>query len=182
MTYLLCWIPELALSRITPTAGLEQTLRQANEGCEYSLAKLVRVNWMIQHAKTHGIIKPIWCRDDHFQTIVGDTRVMAAGLAGLETIPALVYLKQPQGVICDSQAKILLLSGFDHRAQIHSMGSTDLLHEPPLWAEISHPTTSGHGHDQQRRLAAIQAHRARNTQPLDLEWLITPHDWGDIFS
>ena len=180
MTYLLCWIAAKHLDQITTTTTLEQTLAQANQGCEYSLAKIVRLNWMIQHVKIHGVIKPIWCRDENFQTIVGDTRVIAARLAGLINVPVFAYLQQPQGQVVSNQQEILTLSGLQG-GEILYRDSSNLLIDPPVWIEISHPSTRGHGHDQQMRLQAVKDLMIKQPAVIDKNWIMTPRDWGTIF-
>jgi hypothetical protein len=181
MDYLLCWINAKDPNQITTTTSLQQTLSQANQGCEYSLSKIVRLNWMIQHIKIHGVVKPVWCRDSNFQTIVGDTRILAARLAGVPCVPVLAYLKQPQGTPITDIKNILRVAGLEKGGELLYKGSKDILTDPPSWVEISHPSTAGHGHDQMARLRAMKDLLLKEPNTIDLEWLLQPRDWGDIF-
>lgn len=182
MSYLLCWLGETDINELTPVADLDQTLRLARDGDPESLANLVRLNWMVQDLKINAMIKPLFCRDQSLQVIVGDTRIMAARLAGLTHVPVMAYLQTPRGSVCHSLDDIKRYSGFQIDARISwTPTQIDPLCQPPGWIDIGDQRTRHHGHDQTARLRAIQIMQEKNPQTLDINWIQQPKDWGDIF-
>jgi hypothetical protein len=183
MRYLLCWLPDTDINLLRPALDADGLLDLANRGDPDALANMVRLNWMISDVRRSGIIKPIFVRDDTFDVIVGDTRIMAARMAGINQVPVMAYLQQPQGTVCQTHDDILRLSGFGTDAKIHwTPCETDILRDPPDWIDIGDHRTRHHGHDECLRLAAIEEYLRKTPQWLDRDWLLEPKDWGDIFS
>ena len=182
MEYLLCWLANTDINQLAPVSTVKDLLERANLGDPDALANAVRLNWMIQDLRVNSMIKPIFCRDDDYRVIVGDTRIMAAQLAGVLQVPVMAYLHQPQGQICRTLEDIKIFSGFGSDAILQFVPNVDPLTCPPNWIDIGDQRTAGHGHDEARRLEAIQTLLKKNPQPLTLEWLLEPRDWGDIFN
>lgn len=182
MGYLLCWLPETDINQLTPISMVDDMLYQANRGNLDCLANLVRLNWMIQDLRNRPMLKPIFCRDENFQVIVGDTRIAAARLAGVQQVPVMAYLRKARGKVCTSIQEIKYLSGFGPEAILQWTPAIDPIMTPPDWIDIGDHRTAGHGHDEGRRLEAMQNLLKKNPQPLTLEWLLEPRDWGDIFN
>jgi len=177
----LCWFPRLAIQRVSVVLDLDQMLDQANQGHDGSLANLVRLNWMVSHMRDNGMLKPIWCCGDDHTVIVGDTRIMAARLLGIDEVRAFVYLRPAQGHVCGSQAEILSLAGFGTDSRLHYRGTTDILTMPPAWVEIEHESTAGHGHDAAALLDAMRQHLQHNPGAITKSWVVTPHQWPGLF-
>lgn len=179
--FTLCWLPRLPVCSIKVLLDLDGLLDLANQGHDPSLANLVRLNWMVSHMRQHGMIKPIWCRGDQFETIVGDTRLMAAKLLGISEVPAFVYLAEAQGRVCRSQAEILALAGLGADARLHHQGTPDILTMPPSWVEIEHGSTAGHGHDWPALLTAMRQYLQSNPGPITTDWVLATRSWPGIF-
>lgn len=182
MRYLLCWLSDTDINLLTPVSTVQDLLYRANQGDPDALANSVRLNWMIQDLRANPMLKPVFCRDDDLRVIVGDTRIMAARLAGLSRVPVMAYLYHPRGQICHTLEDIKYRAGFDSKSILQWSPDIDPLTEPPDWIDIGDDRTAGHGHDESRRLMAIQDFLKKNPQPLTLEWLLEPRDWGDIFN
>lgn len=183
MRYLLCWLSHTDINLLRPALDVDGLLDLANRGDPDALANMVRLNWMVSDVRHTGIIKPVFVRDHTMDVIVGDTRIMAARLAGLQRVPVMAYLEQAQGMTCSSIHDILTLTGFGSDAVIHwTPADIDILSEPPAWIDIGDSRTQHHGHDQQRRLAVMQDYVKKNPQPLGRDWLLESRDWGDIFN
>jgi hypothetical protein len=182
MRYLLCWLADWDINQLTPVSTVQDLLVRANDGDPDALANTVRLNWMIQHLRANPMLKPIFCRDDEFHVIVGDTRIMAARLAGLAQVPVMAYLHQALGPVCRTLDDVKVLSGFGADAVLQWSPNVDPLTEPPDWIDIGDYRTAGHGHNEGLRLTAIQNLLKKNPQLLTLEWLLEPRDWGDIFN
>lgn len=182
MSYLLCWLGDTNINELRPIADINQTLELAQQGDPDCLANLVRLNWMVQDLKINRIIKPIFCQDQELTVIVGDTRIMAAKLVGITQVPVMAYLKTPRGTVCRSLNDVRQSSGFDHTAEVSwSPAQIDPITQPPRWIDIGDYRTRHHGHDQQARLDAVLAWQKKNPQALDINWILEPKDWGDIF-
>lgn len=179
--FTLCWLPRLPVCSIKVLLDLDGLLDLANQGNDPSLANLVRLNWMVSHMRQHGMIKPIWCRGNEFETIVGDTRLMAAKLLGISEVPAFVYLTEAQGRVCRSQAEILALVGLGADARLYYQGTPDILTMPPSWVEIEHESTAGHGHDSAASLAAMRKNLESEAGPFTKDWVLVPRSWPGIF-
>lgn len=183
MRYLLCWLGATDINLLNPVCDINQIIKLANQGDSTCLANLVRLNWMVQDLKFNPMIKPVFCRDDTLDVIVGDTRIMAAKLAGLSKVPVMAYLQTPQGTVCHDIDDLKTLSGFAQDAEIvWAPPNTDILHDPPAWIDIGDYRTRHHGHDEVSRLQAMTNHIKNDPRPLTVEWIMEPRDWGDIFS
>jgi hypothetical protein len=182
MRYLLCWLPHTDIHKLKPVSTVDDMLERANLGDPDSLANMVRFNWMVQDLRRNPMLKPIFCEDD-YRVIVGDTRVAAAKLVGITHVPVMAYLTEPQGTICRSINDIKILSGFQTDAYVSwTPWTIDPVTAVPDWIDIGDQRTARHGHDESRRLAAMQDHLKKNPRPLTREWLLEPKDWGDIFN
>jgi hypothetical protein len=179
--YLLWWIPNCDTSRLKPVLTLDKAVALANQGDPEQLANMVRLNWMIQDLRQNGMIKPIFCRDD-FRVIVGDTRIMAAKLAGLTQVPVMCYNPIPLGQLCQTLDQLKQMAGFGSEAQVLFRPTVDIMTEPPDWIDIGDHRTRHHGHDQMRRLKAMQDYLEQNHCVFDRHWLMEERPWNDIFS
>lgn len=182
MTYHLCWLGPVAVDRLRVQCDIDRLLKLANQNDSDALANLVRLNWMVQDLKLHPMIKPIFARDQDLQVIVGDTRIMAARLIGLHSVPVMAWLDTPQGTVCGGLDDVKHLAGFGPECEILWRPHVDLMVEPPEWIDIGDHRTRHHGHDQAGRLQAMRDHLSRDPGPIDLTWVMRPRDWGDLFS
>ena len=182
MRYLLCWLPETNINVLNPVSTLEDMLERANTGDPDALANMVRLNWMVQDLRRNPMIKPIFC-DHEYRVIVGDTRIAAAKLVGITHVPVMAYLTESRGQICKTINDIKILSGFSTDAHVSWIPWTiDPTTAVPDWIDIGDQRTAHHGHNESRRLEAMQDYLKKNPQPLTPEWLLEPRDWGDIFN
>lgn len=174
--YLLYWIPDCDINLLRPVLDLDRAIDLANQGDPAQLANMVRLNWMIHDLKRGPMIKPIFCRDE-FDVIVGDTRIMAAQLAGVDRVPVMCYSTYPTGQLCRDRDDLRRCAGFLPSAVISFSPDVDIMTEPPEWIDIGDHRTQHHGHDESRRLTAARPFRGSITR----EWLLQHHDWGDLF-
>jgi hypothetical protein len=182
MRYLLCWLPDTDINLLRPALDADGLLDLANQGDPDALANMVRLNWMISDVRRSGIIKPIFVRDDTFDVIVGDTRIMAAQLAGIRQVPVMAYLDKPRGTLCESLDHLKTLAGFGKDALLQwSPEEIDPLREPPTWIDIGDLRTSAHGHDHDLRLQAMLDYLENHKGNLDIDWLLQPRRWPGIF-
>lgn len=178
--YLLNWIPCCDIHLLRPVLDLGQAISLANQGDPDQLANMVRLNWMVQDLKINPMIKPIFCRDN-FDVIVGDTRIMAAKLVGLDHVPVMCYSQLEIGQLCSSIDDIKHYAGFGPGAVISYVPDVDILCTPPEWIDIGDARTKHHGHDQSQRLQAINQHLRLHPAVIDKAWILEPKVWGDIF-
>jgi hypothetical protein len=94
--YYLCWFDNLHTSRIRPQLNIDECIELANSRDLWSQMNMMRINWMVRDLQRYPMFKPIVV-DHEWYTIVGDTRLMACDLLGIDTVRVLAQLKTPQG-------------------------------------------------------------------------------------
>ena len=170
----LCWFPQASIAQINPIQTLNQLISRANQRAADALAKSMRLNWIVQDIQTNNMLKPIVV-DNHWQTIVGDTRLMAANLLSWSTVPLLAQLDSPQAQIIESPQDLLTHCGVSN-AITHG---ADFFQQPVEWVDFDIAESRHHWHNQTQRLGIMHAYL--DSQPTDFvftsDWYLTPIDW-----
>lgn len=171
----LCWFPNAARSQIRAVRTLDQMLEQANAREGDACANLVRLNWMVHHIKNNGLAKPVVV-DANWQTIVGDTRLMALDLLGWKHLPVLAQLPDPQGHV------ITNLYELNQCCKINGIvvnGDKDFFHESVDWVEFDVDSSHDHMHDEVERQCTIDfylQHQPKSFE-FDIGWCQSKIDW-----
>ena len=167
-----------------------------NDGEQNALARIVRLNWMVENLKHNPIAKPIvvFCKftnwnqpesDDVWEVMVGDTRLQALELVkNITTVPLLVqvpvfhrkYYPDYQVVPGPEQLKQLL----NLQSQDKILCRVDWNSEPIDWIEFDMYSTIDHMHNEDQRLK--MAYNYLDSQSSDFvfdrDWLCKPIDWS----
>jgi len=169
----LCWIPKCPREWIRPLRTVDEMIEQARRGEGDAPANMVRLNWMVQDLQTNPMRKPIFLNDD-WQTIVGDTRIMAADILGWRDLPVMLQSDIPRGEVVQD----LSVCGLEGCEVITNPPGRDIFREPVEWLEIVDPASEHHMHDEQERAAKMHRYLAANTGTVfTREWLSVPIDW-----
>ena len=191
--------PAFPINGITPCINLNQLIRLCNytikkttsdldPGAENELARIVRVNFIYNNLLDTKlkIVKPLFLEVNGFNliTVQGDTRLMAADLCGIITVPCLIevplmYQNLFSGWISVKDINHLSeLTGFDP-VEINIRYQENKKIE---WIEFSAVSTAHHMHDFDQRLRMIKNYI--NQQPKSFsfsrEWCQTPMNWQNF--
>ena len=170
----LCWFPRFPREWIRPLRTVDEMIQQAQRGEGDAPANMVRLNWMIQDLRINPMRKPVFL-DDQWQTIVGDTRVMAADILGLRDLPVMIQSKVPRGKVVQD----LSVCGLAGCEILTNPAGRDIFSEPVEWLEIVDPGSEHHMHDEAARAARMERYLAANPGTVfSREWLEQPVDWA----
>jgi len=176
----LCWFPQFPLDQIRPELTLVSLLEQANRGDESALARLVKVNWIVQDLGTNRIRKPL-VLDHARRTIVGDNRLMALSLRSEQiTVPVLIQSQQPLGQVIQDLEQIPVLTELTDHPQISwSPAWCDPLQEPVHWFDIGDRSTVHHPMDRAWCTTVMTRYLEANPGvKFDADWCRSPIDWN----
>ena len=102
----LCWFPLVSRSKVRSIQTITELVNQANARSPAALSKSMRLNWMVKDINENGMLKPIVV-DNNWQTIVGDTRLMAADLLQWDQVPVLAQLQQPETQVISCEQELV---------------------------------------------------------------------------
>lgn len=171
----LCWFPLAARTQVHSLQTITQLMAQTNSRSPVALAKSMRLNWMVNDIQTNGMLKPIVVNND-WQTIVGDTRLMAADLLAWQTVPVLAQLSQPRHQVISCEQELLEHCGV-YNTVLHDQKS--LFTDSVDWVDFDMVGSRSHWHDSAQRLQLMQ--RYLESQPIDftfdINWYRSLVDW-----
>lgn len=193
-TYCLLYHGSIPVTNIVPVLNVDQLLEQTNiiikqkncnPGGNNLLAKLVRLNWMVNDLKSSPIYKPILTvlRQGNLVTATGDTRLQA-----IELLPNITHIACLASIPINMQENFKYWDLVDNKQTLASYLNTNIndiivnqdwnIHELD-WIEFSFDETSNHMHDEDQRLRMIYNYLDR--QPKDFrftrKWLQTLVNW-----
>lgn len=198
--YSLWYHHNLPLNHVSPMMNLDRLLWICNQSIKHGpgspiyqlseLARLCRVNWIVQDLNRHGRInKPLLLQVNAFNltTAQGDTRLMAAELCPqVHTAPALVSITdQYRGFFYDwklihSSDQLTDLLGFERDCIILRENKVDWVDHAIDWIEFSSNQTAHHMHDEHQRERMITNYI--NAQHANFvftrAWCTDPIDWA----
>jgi len=205
ITHCLLYHPEIDVKRLHPEMNVNQLLESVNTHHlptitasptpiqRNIIAKLVRLNWLIQDLKTNNLMKPFVVRktNEHFQVINGDTRMQA-----LEFNPHITHVNCVLTTSVEYQDNYeasgwITVNSRDHLANLLQMRVKDLIYDTDWrfelvkWMEFAIPEAANHMHDEKIRYFAFydwyvnQIISSGGKPPIiDRDWLETPRTWN----
>ena len=198
--YCLLYNPRLLVSAVFPVLPLNTLLNRCNETLQQpqeswtpgqidDLARLVRLNWMVEDLKTHPIIKPLVLNLRYFlmTTITGDTRLQAIELSPHVTVvSALLTIKRQY---LDQFPDWTEIKDNDHLASqmripveklIFSEDNYDWKTQELDWIEFDLVETSHHMHDEDERFRMIVNYLEQHPDTVfTRKWLQNPIKWSE---
>jgi hypothetical protein len=197
--YHLFYNPVSLINGIVPFINLNQLVKLCNytikknanaldPGAENELARIVRVNFIYNNLQKNKlkIMKPLFLEANGFNliTVQGDTRLMAADLCGLTTVPCLIKVPLtyqnlfPGWVLVKDINHLSDLTGFES-AEIKIRGQENKNIE---WIEFSSASTAHHMHDFDQRLRMVKNYIKQQPTSFEFsrEWCQTTINWLDF--
>ena len=171
----LCWFPVVSRPRVHALQTITELINDANARLPAALAKSMRLNWMVNDISQNGMLKPIVVNND-WQTIVGDTRLMALDVLQRSQVPVLAQLAQPEGQVITSEQEL-----FEHCA-VHGVcvhDQSSVYTQPVDWVDFDMPESQDHWHDPVQRLDLMQRYLDHQCHDFkfDLAWFKSPVNW-----
>jgi len=175
----LYYLPNYPVDYLHSVRDLDQMVQEANAGDPDALANSVRLNWMVENLRTNSLRKPVFV-NDKYQVIVGDTRLMAIKLLGINQVNVLAQLQEPQGTVINTLDQLKNICGFGTDAELMwRPEDRDILRQPVEWFEIADASTGNHMHDEQQRLTMIKNYlQAHPGFEFTTEWYQQAIDWS----
>ena len=171
----LCWFPLVSRSKVRSIQTITELVNQANARSPAALSKSMRLNWMVKDINENGMLKPIVV-DNNWQTIVGDTRLMAADLLQWDQVPVLAQLEQPETQVISCEQELVTY------CTVHTPctpNQRSLFTEPVDWVDFDMPQSRDHWHDADQRLDLMQQYLDSQSENFvfDLAWYRSSVDW-----
>jgi hypothetical protein len=105
---------------------------------------MMRINWMTRDLRRYPMYKPIVVDSEWF-TVVGDTRLMACDILGIDHVPVLAQLTAPQGQVLEDIRELFDILGMTHaRSMVWTPQDSDPHITPMTWFDISDDVTAEH--------------------------------------
>lgn len=199
--YALLYHPNLSISKVTPVltlAGLldfvntlvaSKTPDEYNDGEKNNVARLVRLNWMVDHIRYHPIMKPlVLCyRDSKLETITGDTRLQAIEVENryshtnaILSVPTDHLDEFPDWIYVQDQQHLADLLKMDVNDLIFFKHFKNWYDEELEWIEFALPESEDHMHVEQERLDMFCHYLEQYPDTVfTREWLQQTIDWSD---
>jgi hypothetical protein len=164
----LCYISDCDPARITPLMTVDVLLERANRDLQddtsdvFHKVMIMRLNWMVNDLRSNPMRKPILV-DQHWHTIVGDTRLMALDiLSRRDPLPVLIKTPVPQGEVIGDVSTLRSVLGFSEHSQVSwQPQSADLFQDPIDWFDIGDESTARHWLDEDAAAMVMQRYLAR---------------------
>jgi len=199
--YCLLYHPGIPVHYVNPVLPLTQLLDDVNmvltkarndhnPAEQNNLARMVRINWMVEDLKYNKIVKPIVLNLRYFTltTITGDTRLQAISLSPhIKTVSALLTVKEEYvdqfsdwELISDVEDLCWRMGGLPPEKILLSEGVDNWYDQELDWIEFDLQETSNHMHDEDQRLRMIYNYLDQQTEDFQFtkEWLQTPIEWN----
>jgi len=176
------WYPQFQVDQIKPSLELDKVIHGANNRDSYLLVRAVKLNWLVNHLKTHSMVKPLLL-NDNFSTIQGDTRVMALKLLGIESASTVVFKfrADQSDILISSQKHFIELASLDTDTQIISEPvDCDPFKGYKIEAlHIINKNCNLHFEDWDLRNGAITNYLEEFPNTVfDQDWFLSPIDWA----
>jgi hypothetical protein len=181
-THCLLYNPVVPVQQLTPLADLESILSDANNRVNSNqLAKMVRLNWMVENLKTEPVYKPLLV--DHNMVVqTGDTRVAAIQLSNTVSHVAVLMSTPVEHMNLDW----IYVQDNDHLGDLldidpkHIMTHDDWHFNAIDWIEFGYAHTADHMHDEEERYRMITRYLDQYPDTVfTRKWLQTPVNWLD---
>ena len=105
---------------------------------------MMRINWMTRDLRRYPMYKPIVVDSEWF-TVVGDTRLMACDILGIDHVPVLAQLTAPQGQVLEDIRELFDILGMANtRNIVWTPDGSDPHITPMTWFDISDDVTAEH--------------------------------------
>lgn len=208
--YTLVYHPRIEKTWVTPVLTLDNLLEfvnnnvltkprdQHNDGEINAIARLIRLNWMVQDLRSNPMVKPIvaYCKfsnyrdpeeTDIWEVVIGDTRLQALELlpeikhvAVILQIPVFQrdYYNFKEWRTVNTAADVATALGQPGRDVV--ICNQDWHKEQLDWLEFDLPNSETHMHDEDARLRMGYNYldQAGSNFKFTREWLQTPVDWS----
>jgi len=194
-THCLLYHASVPVTNIVAVLGLDRLLDQVNSirqkkdhttGEKNLLAKIVRLNWMVENLKNEPLYKPLLTvlRQGNLITATGDTRLQA-----IELLPHITHVPCLASIPVDMQENFKYWDPVDTKqtlAEYLNIDSKDIIVNQDWnnseldWIEFSLKQTAGHMHNENQRLRMIYNYLDQQTTDFCFtrEWLQTPIVWN----
>ena len=181
-THCLLYNPCIPVQQLTPLADLESILDDANNRANSNqLAKMVRLNWMVENLKTEPIYKPLLV--DHNMIVqTGDTRIAAIQLSNTVSHVSVLMSAPVEHMNLDW----IYVQDDTHLGQLLDVALVDIMYREDWhfnlidWIEFAWPHTENHMHNEEERYHLITNYLEQHPDTVfTREWLQTPVDWSD---
>jgi hypothetical protein len=139
----LCYIKDVDVKRIKPCLTLTECMELANSGDLWSQMNMMRINWMVRNLRRYPMIKPIVVDADWY-TVVGDTRLMACEVLGIDRVNVFAQLREPQGQILESVHDLPAIMGMPNGEVFWAPHDADPHTEYLTWFDVSNNDTISH--------------------------------------
>lgn len=183
-THCLLYNPSVAISDLRPYADINSMLRDANSRLNKNqLAKMVRLNWMVQNIKDEPIRKPFLVTN-RLIIHAGDTRYAAIQLNnfGITHVPCLMTT-----TIDNLNPDWIYIHDKDHLAQLRDIEPKNIMvhrdwnFDEIDWIEFAYSDTQHHMHDEDERYSMIVNYLEQYPDTVfTQEWLQTPVNWEEF--
>lgn len=181
-THCLLYNPSVPVQTLTPLGNLTSIIDDANNRVNSNqMAKMVRLNWMVQNIKDEPIRKPFLVNGElTIQT--GDTRYAAIELNNysISHVPCLMSTS-----VDKMNLDWIYVQDNDHLGELlnidpkHIMSHQDWHFNEIDWIEFSYADTGHHMHDEDERYRMIVNYLEQHPDTVfTREWLQTPVDWS----
>ena len=180
-SYYLCWFPSVDTKKIRRGLHLDECIELANSGDIWSQMNMMRINWMVRDLRRYPMYKPIVVDHDWF-TIVGDTRLMACDLLGINRVQVLAQLTSPQGQVLEHITELFdILDMGKGKSIIWTPEGSDPHKTYMTWFDISDDVASEHVITDESAEAMIRQYlglhpQGRNFQ-FTRDWCREEIDW-----
>jgi hypothetical protein len=181
-SHCLLYNASVPVSAIKPLCSLDQMLDEANQNLNSNtMAKMVRLNWMVANLKDEPIQKPLLV--DHTGVIqTGDTRMAAISLNEHVThVPCLMTAPVEK-----MDLDWVYVEDKNQLGAMLNINSADILTHDDWnyngidWIEFAYTHTEHHMHDEDERYRMIVNYLEQHPDTVfTREWLQTPVNWTD---
>lgn len=142
--FYLCWLPSVDTDKIRRGLHIDECIDLANSGDLWSQMNMMRINWMVRDLRKYPMYKPIVVDSDWF-TVVGDTRLMACDLLGINKVMVLAQLKTPEGQVLDDINQLFDILDMDKSKNIAwTPEHSDPTYTAMTWFDISDSVAAEH--------------------------------------
>jgi hypothetical protein len=180
-THCLLYNPLVDVTLLRATSDVDDILAQANNRSNQNqLAKVVRLNWMVENLKHEPVYKPLLVNST-MTVQTGDTRLAAIVLNDhIAHVPCLM-----SATIDEMNLDWVYIQDTDHLGEILNLDPNKIItqerdwnFEQLEWIEFAYDHTANHMHDERERLRMITNYLEQHPGTVfTREWLQTPIDW-----
>jgi hypothetical protein len=139
---------------------------------------------MVRNLQRYPMYKPIVVDHDWF-TVVGDTRLMACDLLGIDHVQVLAQLKTPQGRVLDDIHELFDILGMSQDKNITWIPTDSDPHETYMtWFDVSDEVAAEHVITDESAESMIRQYLAQHSQgrgfQFTRDWCREEIDWSSF--